>query len=116
MARYRSDDSAPEFVPVARVEDVPPGQMRRVEVDGRDVVLVNLAGTFYAIDHNCPHNGGPLARGRLDACNGWITCPWHAWTWDVRTGRAVAPPVTYRALTYAVRVEAGRVLVSRQPR
>lgn len=116
MTRYRGEDPASAFVPVARVEEIPPGHLRRLEVDGREIVLVNLDGTFYALDGRCPHNGGPLARGQLDTCNGWITCPWHAWTWDVRSGRAIAPPVTYRALTYAVRVEQGRVLVSRLPR
>ena len=114
-ARYRGDDDSGDFVGVARVGEVPPGQMRRVEVDGRDVALVNLAGTFYAIDNNCPHNGGPLARGSLDTCAGHVTCPWHAWTWDVRTGQAVAPPIGYRAITYRVRVEGDMVLVNRRP-
>jgi nitrite reductase/ring-hydroxylating ferredoxin subunit len=113
--RYRGADEAPEFVQVARVEDVLPGQIKRVEVDGREVALVNLDGSFFAIDNNCPHNGGPLARGSLDLNSGQLTCPWHAWTWDVRTGRAVAPPIGWRAVTYQVRVEGPHVLVSRRP-
>lgn len=115
MSRYRGPDESPEFVPVARVADVPPGRMKRVEVDGRDVALVNLDGAFFALDNNCPHNGGPLAQGSLDACAAQLTCPWHAWTWDVRTGRAVAPPVGYRAVTYPVRIDGDAVLVSRRP-
>ena len=104
-----------EYVRVARLDDLPPGQMRRVEVDGRDVALVNLDGSLYAIDNNCPHNGGPLARGTLDQRSGQVTCPWHAWTWDVRTGRAVTPPIGWRAVTYAVRVVGRDILVSRRP-
>jgi nitrite reductase/ring-hydroxylating ferredoxin subunit len=112
--RLRTDDRS-DFVQVARADELAPGQMKRVEVDGRDVALVNLDGTFFAIDNNCPHNGGPLARGSLDTSTGHLTCPWHAWTWDVRSGRAVAPPVGWRAITYRVRVEGGQVLVSRRP-
>jgi len=113
--RQRSADDGSDFERVARVEDVPPGRMKRVEVDGRDVVLINLDGTFYALDNNCPHNGGPLAQGSLDACAGRIVCPWHAWTWEVKSGRAVTPPVPFRAITYPVRVEGSIVLVSRRP-
>ena len=116
MSRYRGPDPEPEFVRVADVDEVPPGGMRCVEVDGRDVALVNLEGTFYALDNNCPHNGGPLAQGRLDAAEGRVVCPWHCWVWDVRSGRAVAPPISYSTPTYAVRVEGRDILVSRYPR
>lgn len=115
MQLHHADANERDLVRVARVGDLLPGQMKRVEVDGRDIALVNLGGTFYAIDNNCPHNGGPLARGSLDTSTGHLTCPWHAWTWDVRTGRAVAPPVGWRAITYPVRVHGDDVLVSRLP-
>lgn len=95
--------------------DLPPGRVARVELDGRGIALVNLDGVFYALDNNCPHNGGPLAQGRLEA-DDCLRCPWHGWTWDVRTGRAVTPPVAYRVLTHQVRVEGDDVLVSRRPR
>jgi nitrite reductase/ring-hydroxylating ferredoxin subunit len=114
-SRYRGTQEHEDFVRVGTIADVPPGRMKRVEVDGRDLALINLDGTFFALDNNCPHNGGPLAQGLLDSCAGQVTCPWHAWTWDVRTGRAVAPPVGYRAITHKVRIEGDAVLVSRLP-
>ena len=116
MSRYRGPDPEPEFVRVAAVEDVSSGGMLRVEVDGRDVALINLAGTFYALDNHCPHNGGPLAQGRLDTTEGRVVCPWHSWVWDVKTGRAVAPPISYSTPTYAVRVAGRDICVSRYPR
>lgn len=116
MSKYRGADPEPEFVRVGRVADLPPGAMARVEVDGREVALMNLDGTFYALDGQCPHNGGPLAQGRFDAERGRVSCPWHAWIWDVRTGKALAPPVDYYAPTYTVRVEGDDLLVSRYPR
>ena len=116
MAKYRDPAPEPEFIRVAALEDVPPGGMRCVQVDGRDVALMNLDGTFYAVDNNCPHNGGPLAEGRFDADAGRVICPWHSWTWDVRSGRAITPPVSYSTPTYAVRIEGRDILVSRYPR
>ncbi len=116
MSKYRGPDPEPEFVRVGRVVDLPPGAMVRVEVDGHDVALMNLDGEFYALDDQCAHNGGPLSQGRFDSEKGRVSCPWHAWTWDVRTGKALLPPVNYQAPCYTVRVEGDNLLVSRYPR
>jgi nitrite reductase (NADH) small subunit/3-phenylpropionate/trans-cinnamate dioxygenase ferredoxin subunit len=114
--RYRAEDQPSDFVRVARRSEVPPGSVICVQVDGHDVALANLDGSFYAVDNNCPHNGGPLSKGWLNSRRGALSCPWHAWNWDLRSGRALDPPVDYRVLTYQVRVEGEDVLVSRRPR
>jgi nitrite reductase/ring-hydroxylating ferredoxin subunit len=115
VSRYRSDPDPADFVPVAQVGEVGPGEMKCVQVDGRDVVLINLDGTLHAIDNNCPHNGGPLSKGQLNQETGQLMCPWHAWRWDVRSGRAIAPPINYRTPIYRVRVEGDTVLINRRP-
>lgn len=112
---YRGQDSQAEMVPVARRGELPPGRMKRFELDGRDLLLLNLDGTYYALDNACPHNGGPLSQGSLDAAGCKIVCPRHAWSWNVETGRAVAPPVDYRVATYRVAVRGDIVLVNRRP-
>ena len=101
--------AVPRFVKVASADELASGEMLTVEVEGRELVLVNLDGQFFALDNQCPHMGGPLGRGRVE--QGTIVCPWHAWQWDPKSGRAVSPPVDWRALTYPVRVEDGDVLV-----
>jgi nitrite reductase/ring-hydroxylating ferredoxin subunit len=117
MTDHRNAEAASQrFQRVARVSEVPPGRMLWVDVDGRGVALVNWSGTLYAIDNNCPHRGGPLAQGRFDPANGRVSCPWHAWSCEVESGRVVDPPVGQRILTYEVRVEGEFVLVSRSPR
>ena len=58
----------PERIKVAQASDLPPGGKMLVEVDDRAVALFNVAGTFYAIDDLCTHDGGPLAEGDLDGC------------------------------------------------
>jgi nitrite reductase (NADH) small subunit len=69
---------------VARVEDVPPGTAVVVSAGGRELALYNVGGKFYTTQHECLHLKGPLAEGMLDGSV--ITCPWHGWQYDVRTG------------------------------
>lgn len=95
-------------VRVATVDEVPPGQGRAFEVAGRTLALFNVAGTWYAIDNGCLHRGGPLAEGTLQGTV--VTCPWHAWRWDVTTGANVNNPAL-AAACFPVRVEGGSVFV-----
>lgn len=70
---------------VAQVHECPAGQAIEVVVDNQMVALFNVDGTFYALDGVCPHQGGPLGNGDLDGCV--VTCPWHGWQFDVRSGK-----------------------------
>ena len=78
-----------EFVPVAKVADLKPGEGKTVMVGDREVALFNVSGKFHAIVNTCPHRGGPLGEGSLDGAI--VTCPWHGWRFDVTTG--VSPVV-----------------------
>ena len=72
------------FVKVAQTNEIPAGQGKCVEVEGKRIAIFNVDGTYYAIDDVCPHQGGPLGEGEL---NGTIvTCPWHGWEYDVTSG------------------------------
>jgi nitrite reductase (NADH) small subunit len=97
-----------EFRTVARVEDVPPGTVTTVDAGGEAVALANVEGELYAVQHDCLHLGGPLGEGRLEGPV--VTCPWHGWQYDVRTGenefdRAI------QLQTYEVEVVDGEVRV-----
>lgn len=74
----------PEFKKIADTTEIADGQGLAVEVDGKRIAVFNVGGTFYAIDDECPHQGGPLSEGELDG--NIVTCPWHAWMYDVCTG------------------------------
>ena len=95
-------------VRVAAVGDVPRGEGRVVEVGDRTLALFNVDGKYYAIDNTCPHRGGPMAEGDLDGLV--VSCPWHAWRWDLRTGANVNNPAV-KLGCYAVTEEAGDVFV-----
>jgi nitrite reductase/ring-hydroxylating ferredoxin subunit len=74
-----------DFVTVAQVEDVLPGTVRPVRVGDEEIALAHCEGGFYAVQGHCLHLQGPLGEGRLDGCV--LTCPWHGWQYDVRTGQ-----------------------------
>ena len=101
-----------EWVKVAAASELPPGSCTEVSVGGTPVALYNAGGTFYATSNVCIHRGGPLGQGMLDGYA--VMCPWHAWTWDVRTGENTANP-SLRIPTYEVKEEDGAVLVRLRP-
>jgi nitrite reductase/ring-hydroxylating ferredoxin subunit len=73
--------------------------------------LANVDGAFHAVDNNCPHNGGPLARGRLVNDDREVECPWHCWRWDLASGRNTAPGTDWRVPRVPVRVVGGEILL-----
>ena len=97
------------FVHIGPADAVPSGQMREYLVDDVEIVVVNLDGELRAFANRCPHQGGPLAKGRLE--DGVIWCPWHLWQFDAKTGRARWPEGYTRAASYPVKVEEGQVYV-----
>jgi nitrite reductase/ring-hydroxylating ferredoxin subunit len=98
----------PRRVRVAAAGELAHGEGRVVEVEGRALALFNVDGRYYAIDNVCPHRGGPLAEGDLDGRV--VSCPWHAWRFDVTTGANVNNPAV-KAGCYAVTEDAGAVYV-----
>ena len=97
-----------ELRAVARVDEVPPDSVRAIDLDGTTVALARVGDEFHALAGHCAHMGGPLGEGALEGCV--LSCPWHGWQYDVRTGenefdRAI------RVETYPVRVEDGVVSI-----
>jgi NAD(P)H-dependent nitrite reductase small subunit len=97
-----------EYVKVASVRDLPPGSGMTVEVDGKPVAVFNCDGAFFAIDDTCPHQGGPLGEGEVEGMV--VTCPWHEWRYDVRTGVNVDDDAC-KVATYPVRIDGDDLLV-----
>ena len=97
------------FMRVANKDDVPVGEVRVFDVDGRNIALANVSGDFYAIDNVCTHDGGPLGEGYL-----WdteIECPRHGARFDVTTGQVMALPAVLPVRTYPVQLNGDEVLV-----
>ena len=101
-----------EFQRTIALADLPAGQCVEVVVGGKPVALFNVEGRVYATSNLCLHRGGPLGQGMLSGHE--VMCPWHAWSWDVRTGENTANG-TLKVEAYEVKVENGVVMVKVEP-
>ena len=97
------------LVTVGRVDDFPPGEMRTVTAGDLQIALARVGDDFFATQEACLHLQGPLGEGALD---GYVlTCPWHGWQYDVRTGKNEFD-LAIHLQTYEVVVEDGEVKVA----
>ena len=109
---------------VGRVADLPPGSRRLVQAGRFGVGVFNVNGRYYALNNHCPHAGGPLCLGEVTGTTEeagaykviWVrqgeivSCPWHAWEFDIATGRTITEPAK-AVRTYPVRVEDDQVIL-----
>jgi 3-phenylpropionate/trans-cinnamate dioxygenase ferredoxin subunit len=99
------------FVAVTRASELSPGAMRWVAVDGKRVLLANVAGAFYALSDECGHRQAPLSRGTL--AGHVVECPLHFAQFDVRTGRFLSGPASADVRAYEVQVDGDTLFVWR---
>lgn len=97
-----------KWVEVARLEDCPPGSCVECVVGDVILLVANFNGEFHALDGICAHEGGPLASGGLDGCV--LTCPWHGWQYDVRSGQQLVRPSIWQTV-YRARESGGTIQV-----
>jgi 3-phenylpropionate/trans-cinnamate dioxygenase ferredoxin subunit len=109
---------------VARKDDIPEGGRLIVDVAGREIGIYHVNGAFYALLNRCPHLGGPLCQGQVvtevtaavpgevrgDPDKVYVTCPWHNWEFDIRTGQSFWNPAGLRARPFAIGLEGGKSL------
>ena len=103
------DESKAEFLDIAPASEFPNGERLFVEVEGRSLVIFNIADQYFAIGDICSHDDGPVGEGDLEGYN--IVCPRHGGEFDVRTGKAVQLPVVVDIPAYPVRVVDGMIQV-----
>lgn len=89
-----------QFFDVGKVDEVPVGKMRHVEVQGKEIVISNIGGKFYAMDDRCGHMNAGLSMGNISN-DGIVTCLFHGARFDATTGKKVKEPV----LTSSQRME-----------
>jgi nitrite reductase/ring-hydroxylating ferredoxin subunit len=79
------------FVEVVKVSDVPEGSMKHVEAGGKEILLANVNGKFYAVSDRCGHQSARLSMGKLR--ENIVTCPLHFSRFDITTGKIISGPV-----------------------
>ncbi|MCZ6676407.1 MAG: sigma 54-interacting transcriptional regulator [Candidatus Poribacteria bacterium] len=99
-----------EWIQVAQTSEIEPGKSKVIKLGGESVAVFNAGGKFYATANTCPHQGGPLGEGDLDG--EVVTCPWHGWKYDLKTG---CPLVTPAVKTYALRTDGEMIQIAVEP-
>lgn len=105
----KTDESKVEFVEIAPASELPNGERLFVEVEGKAIVIFNIAGQFFAIGDICTHDDGPLGDGDLEGFN--IVCPRHGAEFDVRTGKVMQMPAVVDVPAYPVKIIDGMIQV-----
>jgi len=92
---------------IAALSDIPAGQVKIVtDPDGKAIALFNIDGEIFALENSCPHAGGSLGDGELHKCV--VTCPLHAWEFNVKTGNCLNMPGE-QATKVAITVQDGNI-------
>jgi len=95
---------------VGKVSDITQGTMQKISVDGKDILVANIDGSYYAIDDTCTHSGASLADGELQ--DSIVVCGWHGAQFDCKTGKLDKFPAKINDLkSYNVVVESDDVFI-----
>jgi nitrite reductase (NADH) small subunit len=97
----------PKYTRLCNADEIAPGAGKTVHLDGRSFAIFNQGGKYFVIDDVCPHRGGSLGEGPVDAA-GTVACPWHGWRFNIATGQSPVNP-TARVPCFNARVESGWV-------
>jgi nitrite reductase (NADH) small subunit len=117
-------------IDIGSVDEFPEGMIRVLSVEDREIGVLRWRGHWFALRNICPHLGGPVCAGPVqpylteefawsddlivESDRPVLTCPWHHWQYDLRTGESVTGGERVR--TYLVRVSEGRVMIEMQRR
>ena len=80
-----------DFVEVAKISEIPSGKMKHTEVNGKEIMIANVNGKFYALTDRCGHMNALLSMGNLTGNT--VTCPFHGAKFDVTTGKKLTEPI-----------------------
>lgn len=93
-------------IKVAEVSELEPNDRKHVEIKGKEITVLNVDGSYYAVENFCPHMGGPVGNGPIGDADDRdvIMCPFHEWRFDLETGQVVFPG-KMKVMSYDVSLE-----------
>jgi nitrite reductase/ring-hydroxylating ferredoxin subunit len=98
-----------EQITLGPCDEIAEGAAQVFTVEGREIGVFHRDGSWFAIDNHCPHKGASLAAGQCGET--MVSCPWHHWKFDLRTGEAIGRPGV-RVVTHAVEERDGLLWVT----
>lgn len=106
-----ANESHHAWAEVCTTDELAPGSVKTVFLEGKMVGLFNVGGTIYALNNRCTHARGPLTEGKVNADECTVVCPWHYGKFDLKTGQAIDGLVRTPVETYQVEIRDGVVYV-----
>ena len=103
----------PGHIRACRVDELKPGEARRIEGDHPPMAVYNVDGDFYALDDTCTHEKFPLTEGWIDG--DVVECALHMAKFCIRTGKALCLPANRDVPRHAVEVIDGEVWIVKEP-
>lgn len=95
---------------VGKTSEIPTGKMQKVSVDGREILVANIDGNYYACDDTCTHAGASLSEGALEGST--VTCGWHGAKFNCMSGKLEKFPAKIKDLkSYKTVIESDNVFV-----
>ena len=95
---------------VAKTNEIKPNQIKQVSIDGKDIVVINIDGSYFAINDTCTHAGGSLSEGKVEGSI--ITCDWHGAQFDCKSGKLIKFPAKINDLeSYNIVIESDTIFV-----
>jgi len=97
-----------KLVRVADAGEIGDGKSKVVRAEGRTLAIFRVKDQFFALNNACLHRGGPLGEGNVEGYR--VVCPWHGWSYDVRSGAFTVIP-TLKVKTYRVEKQENGIFV-----
>ena len=98
-----------DYIPVGSVSELREGQRLFIEIDETPIVILNIAGKYFAVADVCSHDDGPVGEGNIEGFE--MICPRHGARFDIRSGRALALPAFVDIPAYPVRMVGDQIEV-----
>ncbi|NWJ90560.1 non-heme iron oxygenase ferredoxin subunit [Marine Group I thaumarchaeote] len=93
-----------------KTTEIVSGQMKKITVDGKEIIVSNVDGNYFAIDDTCTHSGASLSEGKLEGSI--VTCDWHGAQFDCKNGKLIKFPAEIKDLkSYKIVIESENIFV-----
>jgi len=97
-------------VVIGKTSEIPPGKSLEITVEGKEILVTNVNGNYYAMDDTCTHSGASLADSKLNGSI--VTCDWHGAQFDCKTGKLEKFPAKINDLkSYTVIIESDEIFI-----
>ena len=111
MCRY-GNMTNDNWIYVCNTNEIDLEDTKRFDHDDKTFCIYRIEDGFFATDGLCTHEQVHLEDGYI--MNGEIECPMHQGVFNIKTGKAVCPPVCEDLKTYSVKVEENKIFFLRE--